>query len=237
MKYEQLNESDRIVIEVLLDEDKSIREIAKKLDRPPSTISREIKRNKNQNSGQYIGIKANKKSKKRALIQRYKAPLKNPKVFLYVREKLRILWTPEEIAGRIRLDFPNESIHHETIYRYIYNSKKTRGMKLWKYLKNHRPRRMKKYGRKVKRSKIKDVIRIDERDKNILLRTNVGHWETDNMGGKIKDITSFCGSVERKTRFVILDILNNRKAITKTQSLVTDLAQLPSEVVLTIHYR
>ena len=89
---------------------------------------------------------------------------------MYVRKKLRELWTPEEIAGRLSIDNPEESIHHETIYRYIYNSKKTRGMKLWKYLKNHRKKRMKKHGRKVQRSKIKDVIRIDEGDKSILLQ-------------------------------------------------------------------
>ena len=234
MKYVQLSEVDRVVIEVLLDEDKSIRKIAEKLDRPPSTISREIKRNRNQNSGQYVAKKASIKALKRLRIQRYKAPLKNPLVFLYVREKLRLLWTPEEIAGRIKLDLPDESVHHETIYRYIYNSKKTRGMKLWKYLKNHRKKRMKKHGRKVKGSKIKDIIRIDERDESILLRTDVGHWETDNMGGKTRDISAFCGSVERKTRFVVLDTLSNRKAVTKSKSLITDLLPFPEYMVKTI---
>jgi len=234
MKYTQLREADRVVIEILLEEGKSIRKIAERLGRNPSTVSREIKRNKNQNSGQYVAIKASKKAKKRSQEQRYKAPLKNPKVFLYVREKLREYWIPEEISGRLNIDYPDESIHHETIYRYIYNSKKTKKMNLWKYLKNHRKKRMKKQGRKVQKSKIKDAIRIDERDKNILFRTSVGHWETDNMGGKTRDISSFCGTVERKTRYVFLDVLENRKSVTKTESLVTDLSQFPSEVVQTI---
>ena len=234
MSYTQLKESERVVIEILLEERKSIRDISKRLNRNIGTISREIKRNKNQNSGQYLASKANRKAVKRSKDQRYKAPLKNPKVFLYVRKQLRDLWTPEEIAGRISIDHPNESIHHETIYRYIYNSKKTRGMKLWKYLKNHRKKRMKKYGRKVQKSKIKDVIRIDERDKSILLRTNIGHWETDNMGGKVRDISSFTGTVERKTRYTLLDVLENKKAVIKTESLVTDLEIFPPEFVETI---
>lgn len=200
MKYTQLKESERVAIEVLLEEGKSMRIIAAKLCRDVGTISREIKRNKNQNSGQYLAIKAHGKSVKRSRDQRYKAPLKNPEVFLYVREKLRELWTPEEIAGRLCIDCPRQSIHHETIYRYIYNSSKTRGMQLWQYLKYHRKKRMRKFGRKVQSSKIEDAIRIDKRDKSILLRTTVGHWETDNMGGKTKDISAFSGSIERKTR-------------------------------------
>ena len=130
MKYTQLKESERVVIEILLEEGKSMRTIAKRLDRGVETISREIQRNRNQNNGQYVAIKAHKKAVKRLTYQRYKAPLKNPKVFLYVREKLREFWTPEEIAGRLKIDHPEEAIHHETIYRYIYNTKKTRGMKL-----------------------------------------------------------------------------------------------------------
>lgn len=234
MKYTQLKESERVMIEILLEEGKSIRYISKRLGRNVGTVSREIKRNKNQNSGQYLAVKANKKAVKRLQDQRYKAPLKNPKIFLYVRQKLREFWTPEEIAGRLSIDFPDESIHHETIYRYIYNSKKTRGMKLYKYLKNHRKKRMIKFGRKVHKSKIKDMIRIDERDKSILLRTEVGHWETDNMGGKVRDISAFCGSIERKTRYSILDVLEDRKAVTKTESLVTDLELFPQKFVETI---
>lgn len=234
MKYTQLKESERVVIEILLEEGKSMRTIAKRLDRDVGTISREIERNRNQNSGQYSAKKAHKKSVKRLKDQRHKAPLKNPKVFLYVREKLRELWTPEEIAGRLSIDFPEESIHHETIYRYIYNTKKTRGMKLWQYLKYHRKKRMRKFGRKVQKSNIEDVVRIDERNKSVLLRNQVGHWETDNMGGKTKDISAFSGTVERKTRYTILDVLENRKSTTKTESLVTDLCEFPKSFVQTI---
>ena len=234
MKYTQLKESERVVIEILLEEGKSMRTIAKRLDRNVGTISREISRNRNQNSGQYVAVKAHIKAVRKLKYQRYKAPLKNPEVFLYVREKLREIWTPEEIAGRLKRDHPEHSIHHETIYRYIYNSKKTRGMYLWQYLKNHRKKRMVKNGRKIQSSKIADAIRIDERDKSILFRTTVGHWETDNMGGKTKDISAFCGTVERKTRYTILDVLENRKATTKTESLATDFSEFPEKFVQTI---
>lgn len=234
MKYTQLKEIERGKIEVLLEEGNTLRSIARKINRNVSTVSREIERNKNQNTGQYLATKAQKKAIENLQEQRYKAPLKNPEIFLYVREKLRELWTPEEIAGRIKIDFPHLSIHHETIYRYIYNPRKTKGMELYKYLKNHRKKRMKKYGRKVHKSKILDIKRIDERDQSVLLRKEVGHWETDNLGGKSIDKSSLTGSVERKTRFTLLDFLEDRKSVTKTESLVTDLSQFPPEIVKTI---
>lgn len=234
MKYTQLKEIERGKIELLLEEGQSFRNIARKIRRNVATISREIKRNRNQNTGQYLADKAHQKAIKNLKEQRYKAPLKNPEIFLYVRQKLRELWTPEEIAGRIKIDLPHLSIHHETIYRYIYNPKKTKGMKLFKYLKLHRKKRMKKQGRKVYKSKILDVIRIDERDKSVLTRQEAGHWETDNLGGKQKDKTSLNGTLERKTRYVNLDKLSDRKSVTKTESLVTDLSQFPPEIVKTI---
>jgi IS30 family transposase len=234
MSYKQLEQADRIVIEVLLEEGKTIRQMAKKLARDPGTISREINRNKNQNTGQYTAKMAQRKSNKRLVKQREKAPLKKPLVFLYVREKLRLGWTPEEISGRLPIDHSDESIHHETIYRYIYNPKKTPKMRLWRYLKNHRKKRMKKYGRKVKRVKIKNIVRIDERDKSILTRLESGHWETDNMGGKTKDKSSFSGTIERKTRYVLLDVLKTRKAVSKTKSLATDLSVFPSKLIKTM---
>src|SRR3989344_8817212 len=141
--YKHLSLEEREKLFCLKEQGLSLREIGKILGRSDTTLGRELKRNKTgigKRSNEYLifeylPCKAQVKSDKRSLKQRYKAPLKNPKVFLYVREHLRQGWTPEEISGRLLQDHPGESISTETIYRYVYSQNfKTRGCKLWEYL-------------------------------------------------------------------------------------------------------
>lgn len=221
----------------------SLREIGRILGRSDATIGRELKRNKTGSGKRsneylifaYIPCKAQVKSDKRAIKQRYKAPLKNPKVFLYVREHLREGWTPEEISGRLLQDHPGESISTETIYRYIYSQNfKTRGLKLWEYLVNHRPKRMKKGGRKVKRaSKIPNATSIDLRPEEINLRKEIGHWETDNVIGKQTDKTALSVTVERLTRLTILSLIK-RSADSKTAALINRFSEFPDRTRITL---
>jgi IS30 family transposase len=82
-----------------LHEGKSFREIGILLGRTHTCISREVKRNRNQNTGEYLPCVAQAKADKREKLQREKAPLKEPEIFLYVRRKLRMHWSPETIAG------------------------------------------------------------------------------------------------------------------------------------------
>jgi IS30 family transposase len=158
--------------------------------------------------------------------QRYKAPLKNPAIFLYVRKHLREDgWSPETIAGRLPIDHPELSICHETIYQYIYAKRTTsRGMDLEQYLTLKRKRRMKQNGRSVRRhSKIPEAVSIDLRPKGVQKRKQLGHWETDNVIGKQTDKTALSVTVERKTRFTIITKLQDRTAATKTTALVNRL--------------
>ncbi len=195
----------------------SLRAIAKLLGRSHSSLVRELKRHTKYGK-EYIPCLAHRRAKIWAARQRYQAPLKDPKVFLYVREHLRkpYHWSPETIAGRLSIDHPEESIHHETIYRYIYNSKKTRGMRLWKYLKLHRKRRMKKDGRKVKHyARLKTAIPIDKRPEEVNQRQQPGHWETDNMEGVKSDKTSVSVTVDRMTRITRIRKLVDHKSNTK----------------------
>lgn len=221
---------EREVLYALKLQNKSFREIGKLLGRSHTTLSREYERNAHHFSREYIPCLADKKSEKKALDQRYKAPLKNPFIFVYVRKRLRIGWSPEQIAGRLRIDHSEYSIHCETIYRYIYNSKKTRGMRLYQYLKNHRKQRMKKIiGRKIKKSKIPNIIRIDQRPEVINTRTTVGHWETDNMIGNQSDYLVLSVTTERKTRYSVLSLVK-RGAMGKNQAL-SKLSTLHPDIV------
>lgn len=151
-KYHHLSLEDRITIYALHNRGKPLRIIAKELGRNVVTVSRELKRNKSRCDLAYFPTKAQENATERAVQQRTKAPLKNHEIYLYVRNKLRINhWSPEEIAGRLPIDCPGQSIAHETIYRYIFGKGKQH--KLWKYLVRHHKRRRVKSGRRIQKEK------------------------------------------------------------------------------------
>ena len=201
----------------------SLREIGRRLGRSHSTFSREPKRNAKYGKP-YLPCLADRKAKKRALRQRYRAPLKEPLIFLYVRTKLRDeKWSPETISGRLPIDHPGYSIDGETIYRYIYGRKQRR-MKLWSNLLLHRKKRMRKDGRKVKTfGRLPEAISIDNRPETINNRLRPGDWETDNMEGKRSDDSSVSVTVDRMTRITRLHKLADHTAQAKTDSLLVQL--------------
>lgn len=203
----------------------SLREIGRRLGKSHSTFSREPKRNAKYGQS-YLPCRADQKAKKRGLKQRYRAPLKEPLIFLYVRTKLRDQkWSPETISGRLSIDYPGYSIHPETIYRYVYG-KKQRRMKLWEHLILHRKRRMKKNGRKVKAyGRLNEAIPINNRPCIINNRLRIGDWETDNMEGKRSDHSSVSVTVERMSRVTRLRKLADHTSQTKTDALVDQFSQ------------
>ena len=198
----------------------SRRTIARQLNRDVGTISRELRRNAKYGIP-YVPCLAHRKAEKRAFKQRYRAPLKEPLIFLYVRTRLRDKkWSPETIAGRLPIEYPGYSIHQETIYRYVYGRKQKR-MKLWEHLILHRKRRMKKNGRKVKAyGRLSEAIPIGERPLVINNRLRIGDWETDNMEGKQSDDTAVSVTVDRLTRVTRLWKLSDHSAGTKADVLV-----------------
>lgn len=211
----------------------SLREIAKRLGRSHSSLVRELKRHIKYGK-LYLPCLAEKRAHRWATKQRYQAPLKCPLIFLYVREKLRLGWSPETIAGRLRIDYPDYSITDETIYRYIYGRKQKR-MKLWRYLTLGRKKRRLKQGRRVHCStKIPEAVSIDFRPSEVQERKAPGHWETDNMEGVRSDASVMSVTVERLARLTLLSKMNARTANSKTQAVVTRLSGFPKALKQTI---
>lgn len=238
--YQHFSLEEREKLAVLQAKGLSQHDIAKALGRNQSSISRELRNNirygNEYHGNAYIPCKAQTLADKRAVKQRTKAPLKGPKVFLYVREHLRepYGWTPEQIAGRLPLDHSGSTISVETIYQYIY-SKKATPYKLWQLLPRARKKRMKKEGRKVRRDgKIPGAISIDLRPNVVARRKQGGHWETDNIIGKQTDKTAVSTTVERVTRFTIISKLATRSAHAKTNALTSRLTPLPQHVRKTL---
>jgi len=211
----------------------SLRDIARKLGRDHSTLSRELDRN-SKYGRTYLPCVADRYAVRKALRQRFRAALKNPLVFVYIRERLRLGWSPEIIARRLSIDNPDESITPETIYRYIYE-KRQRREKLWKYLEQGHKKRRIKTGRSVQRvSRIKGAKSIDLRPKEVLGRKHSGHWETDNMEGVKTDTKVLSVTAEMATRMVLLSGLKNKKSITKAKVIITRLEKYPKEMTLSL---
>lgn len=204
----------------------SLQDIAKLLHRNVGTISRELGRHSKYGK-RYLPCHAQREAVRVGLRQRRRSALKNPTVFLYVRTKLRNeLWSPEIIAGRLKIDHPDQSICFETIYRYIYLNPRTKRDRLWQYLELHRRKRMVKNGRKVKEyTKLTEAIPIQLRPEHINNRSEVGHWETDNMEGKRSDKTAISVTIERLLRLTKLTKLEGHTAKVKTDAVITRLQE------------
>ncbi len=234
MRFKHMNLKERELMYGMLEKGLSHREIAKKLKRTQSTISREIKRNTNYGK-RYIPCYAQKRYERVSAKQRYTAPLKGPEVFVYVREKLRLKWTPAIISGRLKRENGGVPvIHHETIYRYIY-SKQARKYKLWEYLPCGRKKRMKKLGRKVRNNgKAPNAVSIEKRPKYINKRKQVGHWESDNMEGKKTSKTALSVTLERAFRYTLITKMPNQTKLEKTNAVIEYLKDSPKEIRRTI---
>lgn len=220
---------ERVEIYRLKEQGYSIRAIGRGIGRDHSVISRELARNVKPYTMEYKPVKAQEIAEKRSMIQRQQAALKNPKVFLYVRERLRRRWTPEQIAGRLSIDHPGERVSYETIYQYIYGMGKKDA--LWEYLpRSHRRRKRKKVANSnwLEEAKIQDKTAIEKRHTKANNRKQIGHWETDLMESKRGVDTVVSVHIERKTRFTKLEKLNNKKAQTKQKGMQKTLKRVQS---------
>ena len=212
----------------------TFREIGRRLGRSHTTLAREWSERAKYGT-QYVPCKAQAKAEKLAVKQRTKAPLKNPLVFLYVRQKLRDEhWSPEIIAGRLPIDHPEESIHFETIYRYVHNANRSGRQKLWRYLPEHHHRRRKQKGRRVKVARYLRATPLVQRPLEANDRLVVGHWETDNLGGKLGDKTAVSATQERKSRYTLLTKLENKSSVTKIHAVKKNVETLPEKLRKTL---
>jgi IS30 family transposase len=212
----RLTLKERIQIETLLNENKSKSYIAVTLKRSRSTITREVNKWVQTDRDKYSAELAHWNAKDDYLNKRNTDKISiHKKLRIYVYKGLLSQWTPEQISGRLKEDFPNDpimSISHESIYRYIYTKPQASlNKKLIKLLVRKKTRRRPAKKRRGTGSKIINQVSIDNRPKHIDLREEIGHWEGDLVIGK--NHKSAIGTiVERKSRFTIIVKLKSKKA-------------------------
>lgn len=184
--YVRLSQVERQLISVWRNQKISHKEIGRRLNRPTSTINREIRRNRWGKQG-YEPLHAHTQAKKRLMVRSHgKHPLKNPQVYAYVLKRLGWGWSPEQIAGRMKLKHPHDltwHICHETIYQFIYHPDNV-AKKWWEYLRRKQVRRRLGIRRKAHRVRIPERISIHQRPQVVAERKQFGHWEGDSIVGK-----------------------------------------------------
>ena len=241
-EYRRLNLEDREEISRGLASGKSFCQIAKDLRRHKSTISREVNRTRKLNRHTYRAVLAQRRSRRFARKRRggqYKL-LSDYKLWSTIHPLLKKRWSPEQIVNRLRKEYPNDlsmRISHETIYSYLYVLPRGELKKeLIRCLRRqHKRRHRKAYRLAPSCGRPKDMILIDERPKDIEDRIIPGHWEGDLIYGKNRQ--SMLGTlVERKTRFLMLVPLKNKRAAEVRKAFAKKVKRLPNQLRRTLTY-
>jgi len=219
-------------------------DIARKLNRHPATVSREIRRNIGRHRREYLAFTASRKAAVRASSRRLgKSRLsREERLKGYVIWGLREEWSPREIQERLKKEYPADMsmrISHEAIYRYIYVLPRgTLRKTLIKALRQeHKYRRKKGYAKtQGNKGKIADMLSIEERPAEVTDRSVPGHWEGDMIIGLHRK-TALGTLVERTTRYTLLVPLGRKKdAASVRRAYARAFRSVPTELKKTLTY-
>ena len=210
----------------------SLRSIAAQLGRSPSTIGREIKRNGGYDS--YRAAQADQAAWDRACRPKLCKLAGNRPLSRTVSTKLKLNWSPEQIAGWLKREYPGEErnqVSHETIYRSLFVQ--ARGVlkkELLQYLRTQRAIRRSKHS-SLKRDglgQIKNAVSIRERPASVEDRAIPGHWEGDLIAGSKNSYIATL--VERHSRYVMLVKVKNKDTESVVSALIKQSKKLPDEL-------
>jgi len=212
--------------------DQTMHQIAAQLDRSPSTICREI--NRNGGLDHYRASQADKAAWARSCRPKSCKLAGSPWLRRAVEIKLRVNWSPQQIAGWLKRANPGDEskqVSHETIYRSLFIQ--ARGVlkkELLQYLRSERTMRRSIHSGQLEdgRGKIPHAISISERPASVEDRAVPGHWEGDLIAGTNNSYIATL--VERHTRYVMLTKVDDKKTETVISALIKQAKKLPSEL-------
>jgi len=209
----------------------SIREIATRLERAPSTISREINRNGSRRSDR--ASQAEQAAWERARRPKHCKLAQSPKLAQLVAEKLQIQWSPEQIAGWLKRAHSDAAyqVSHETIYRSLYiQARGALKKELLEHLRRSRAMRRSRHHtqKTANHGRISDTLSISERPAMVEDRAVPGHWEGDLLcGSKNSQIATL---VERHSRYVMLVKVAGKDTQTVVDALIENALRLHQEL-------
>ena len=208
-----------------------VRDIGRRLIRDPSLISRELKRNIDR-KGKYSAVAAQRKADFKSHKTNKRKLETNWQLHDWVENKLKLGWSPELIAGRLKSKPPPElrkvRVSHEQIYQYIYEGR-GRWEGWYHYLHRKRPFRQKRHIRqKQAKTLIKERIPIELRPEMINERLRVGDWESDLALFK-KQTQALSVQYERKMMLIRFHRVQNKSALENEQAIIKTIDELPQE--------
>ncbi len=204
----QITLEERYAIQAMRRQKLSIRSIARELGRSPSSISRELSRNRRP-GGRYSPDVAHSYTVARRKRSRRNSHFTRDEWEL-VEHLISLDWSPEQVSGWLSLH-GILSISHETIYLYIWRDK-ARGGKLWRHLRQATKRRRKRYRSHDSRGRLAGKRHISERPPEVETREVLGHWEIDTIKGDSQATHSAVTMVERTTGFTVMGKLSRHTA-------------------------
>ena len=210
---------------------RSIRRIAARLGRAPSTVSREVRRHGGASA--YRASQADADAWEMALRPKPCRLAAHPELRWCVAQKLALEWSPEQISGWLKREFPADEgmqVSHETIYRSLFVQ--TRGVlkkELMAHLRTARQMRQAKGGtRRSGLGQLVDTVSIRERPAEAEDRAVPGHWEGDLLSGAKN--THMATLVERHSRFAMLIKVPSKDTATVVGALSKHVRKLPAQL-------
>lgn len=229
--YKRISYDERVKIGFMLEQGNKQAEIARQLNRPKSTIKREIERNKGSLYRPAIAqlLSESNNKQKHLGCKIILEPLLEQQIIVLLKKR----WSPSQISSELKRKYPNDNsfhVSHESIYTYIYIwAKKELRKELISYLRQKKSARSKPSDRGKLRSNIPDRVDISERPPEVEGRLIAGHWESDLIIGK--DNKSALGTiVERTTRTTLIVKLSDRSATTVRKAFSEKLLTLPKQM-------
>lgn len=213
--YQRLTLAQRYLIQTLNQQKQTQQFIAQQVGVSQPTISRELAKNRQQHPGQSYQAQS---AQERAAQLKSRAPYKlKGNLLTTVICRLRNRLSPEQICGELHRKSTQRQLHHETIYRYIYQHKKLAISQfsdheiLTQYLRIRHRKRYKDRSKPIKRQLIPNRVSIDLRPAIVETNTELGHWEADTVIGKGHD-GALLTLVERCTKYVLIVKLASKQA-------------------------
>ena len=214
----------------------SVRHIASRLGRAPSTVSREVRHNGGRR--RYRAWRGETRATQQARRPKIAKLRRSPRLRREVERLLLERWSPRQIARRLRLDHPDDQemrVSHETIYQSLFiQSRGALRKELAASLRSGRVRRRPPRPHAEGVGEINDMLLISERPAEVEDRAVPGHWEGDLIIGR-RNGSAIATLVERQTRYVLLAALTRgRTAPLVRDALAAQIMTLPEQLRRTL---
>lgn len=232
--HSHLTQNQRIELSMLLRLGYNQRQIAQELDVHPSIICRELKRGSHPVTGRYHARIARLRTRavRLAANQRLRKLFGNTELEMLVASKLALQWSPEQIAGRLKMEGAAFRVCAQTIYDWLYQFRTD----LLKHLRSQKQRYRRTRAntlRKQQRERLFALRRIDQRPSSAEKRSRYGHWGGDTMVSRV-DKSRLGTLVERRSGYLLAFRLPNGSSQMFAVTAATALQQVPDRYRCTL---